>query len=268
MLANLSQSAHEPRRTPLTLVMVTLAAAAWLVVLYQIRSMDASCGMCSGMSVACPMCMGTHQALWVILPSFLLMWASMMVAMMLPAVTPMVLIYSKMAATRRARGERPGPVALFVIGYLLVWAGTGVLAFAVTRVVQWAMALAPGLSRAGGLAAAIVLGLAGGYQLSPFKDRCLRHCQSPLAFFMQHWRHTPAGVFRMGLAHSVYCIGCCWGLMAVMFAVGLMNLTWMVILTVVMTLEKIIPRGQWVSRLSGFAFLAVAIVFLAQHLSG
>jgi len=270
MSANLvrAKAVAEPRSWPRTLIMVTLAAAAWLVVVYQARTMESMCGMCSGMSVACPMCMGTHQALWVILPSFLVMWAAMMAAMMLPAVTPLVGLYSRMAATRRARGERPGPVALFVVGYLLAWTATGVLAFGVTRVIQFALGRAPDLANGGRLAAAAVFVIAGAYQLLPFKDRCLSHCRSPLAFFMHHWRHTPAGVFRMGLSHACYCIGCCWGLMAVMFAVGLMNLSWMVGLTIVMTLEKVIQRGQWVSRLSGIAFIGVAVLFIAQHLLG
>jgi predicted metal-binding membrane protein len=248
------------RRLPVTLVMVTLAAAAWLAVLYQASGM--TCEMCGGMSVACPMCMGTHQALWVVLPSFLVMWAAMMAAMMLPAVTPMVRIYARLAAQHRARGERAAPAALFVVGYLLAWCATGVLAFGVTRVVQWALQLFPGLSAMGRPAAAIVLAAAGVYQLSPFKDRCLSHCRSPLGFFMQNWSATRAGVLKMGLNHAVYCIGCCWGLMAVMFAVGLMNLVWMVGLTVVMTLEKAVPWGLWVSRLSGVAFLGVAVVLL------
>jgi predicted metal-binding membrane protein len=254
----------DARSWPVVLIMVTLAAGAWLAVLYQARSMDAYCGMCSGMSVACPMCMGTGRALWLVLPSFLVMWAAMMAAMMLPAVTPMVLIYSRMAAQRRARGEHPPPAALFVAGYLLPWVATGVIAFAVTRVVQLAMSLSPRLSMANDVAAAVVFAAAGAYQLLPFKDRCLTHCRSPLAFFMQNWRQTPAGVFRMGLSHAAYCLGCCWGLMAVMFAVGLMNLVWMVGLTVVMTLEKVLPAGRLVSRLSGMAFLGVAVYFLVS----
>jgi len=251
--------------------MVSLAAVAWLVVLYEVRQMNASCGMCSGMSVACPMCMGTHQALFIILPSFLFMWTSMMVAMMLPAVTPMAVVYSRMAEARRSRGEHPASVALFVIGYLAAWAATGVAAFAVTRVVQWALGRAPSLVSMDRIAAASVFTIAGAYQLLPFKDRCLAHCRSPLAFFMEHWRHTRVGVLRMGFSHAAYCIGCCWGLMAVMFAVGLMNLWWMVGLTLVMTLEKLVPNGpngKWVSRGSGIAFLVVALGFVARHLSG
>jgi predicted metal-binding membrane protein len=258
----------DSRRWPLTLVMIVLAGLAWLVVLYQASSMDAYCGMCSGMSVACPMCMGMHRAVWVILPSFLVMWSAMMAAMMLPAVTPMVLVYARLAAQHRARGNQAAPVALFVVGYLLAWAGTGLLAFGVTRLVQWTMVLAPDVGSLNLIAAAAVLVGAGLYQLSPYKDRCLSHCRSPLAFFMQNWKRTPGGVFRMGLSHSVYCIGCCWGLMAVMFAVGLMNIGWMVVLTAVMTLEKLIPRGQWVSRISGLALLGVGLFFLVQHLSG
>src|SRR5438045_2117517 len=146
----------EPRSWPVTLVMVTLAAGAWLAVIYQARSMEAFCGMCSGMSVACPMCMGTGRALWLVLPSFLVLWAAMMAAMMLPTVTPMVLIYSRMAAQRRARGEHPPPAAVFVVGYLVPWVATGLLAFGVTRVVQWAMRLSPEVAARGDLAAAVV----------------------------------------------------------------------------------------------------------------
>src|SRR5262249_46683806 len=151
MSANLvrAKAVAEPRSWPRTLIMVTLAAAAWLVVLYQARTMAGVCGMCRGMSVACPMCMGTHHALWGLLPSSLVLGAGMMAAMMLPAVTPLVGLYSRMAATRRARGERPGPVALFVVGYLIAWTATGVLAFGVTRVIQFALGRAPDLANGG-----------------------------------------------------------------------------------------------------------------------
>jgi predicted metal-binding membrane protein len=256
------------RRWPIAPIMVTLAGMAWLVVLQQANRMAAFCSMCSGMSVACPMCMGMHQTMWVVLPSFLIMWATMMAAMMLPAVTPMAVVYARLAAQHRARGQQAAPVALFVLGYLLAWAGTGLLAFGVTRLVQWVIVAAPDVGTMNQLVAGVVLLGAGLYQLSPYKDRCLSHCRSPLAFFMQNWRRTPAGVFRMGLSHSLYCIGCCWGLMAVMFAVGLMNVAWMVGLTAVMTLEKLVPHGIWVSRISGVALVGTALVFVARHALG
>ena len=241
-----------------TAILWALAGVAWILVLWQWHAM--ACPMCRGMSVACPMCMGTGRPLALSLALFLGMWTSMMAAMMLPSVTPMVLLFSRVS---RQRSEDGAALWVFVAGYLIAWALTGFGAFAAARLVQAVLRAFPRIAHFNHLIAGGTLVVAGLYQLSPFKDSCLRHCRSPLDFLMEGWREGKWGALRMGTSHALYCIGCCWGLMVVMFAVGLMNLAWMVGLTVVMAAEKIGSRGVLVGRLAGVAFLGVgASMFL------
>ncbi|HSA60256.1 MAG TPA: DUF2182 domain-containing protein [bacterium] len=240
------------------LALAALAALSWLAILYQWHAMG--CRMCGGMSVACPMCMGTGKAFWLVLPSFLGMWSTMMAAMMIPAVTPMVLLFARFSRTREPeKGE--SLKWLFISGYFLAWALTGFAAFAAVRLIQTLLAARPALTAYGDLSAAAVLVAAGLYQWSPFKDRCLEHCRSPLEFLAEHWREGPWGALRTGHWHALYCIGCCWGIMLVMFGVGLMNLAWMVALTAVMSAEKMIPRGALVGRLAGVVFVFFGLFF-------
>lgn len=244
----------------LVLILVILASLAWLVTLYQWRSM--TCGLCSGMSIACPMCMGTGKPILLALASFLFMWSAMMAAMMLPSVTPMVLLFSRVSEQRRRNGTCNVPVWTFVVGYLIAWALLGFAAFAVMKLIQWGLEWKPGLHRYSSLAAGTTLIAAGLYQLSPFKDGCLRRCRSPLDFLMESWREGRGGALFMGAHHGLYCIGCCWGLMIVMFAVGLMNLAWMIGLTVVMSVEKLGRHGQWIGRVFGLLLIVGGLLFL------
>jgi predicted metal-binding membrane protein len=240
------------------LALIALAGLSWLAILYQWQAMG--CRMCGSMSVGCPMCMGTGKAFWLVLPSFLAMWSSMMAAMMLPAVTPMVLLFARFSRTRNPE-DADAFKWIFASGYLLAWALTGLAAFAAVRLIQALLVAHPELSTYGDPAAGVVLVAAGLYQWSPFKDRCLEHCRSPLEFLAEHWREGTWGALRTGFWHALYCIGCCWGIMLVMFGVGLMNLAWMVALTVVMSAEKMIPRGALVGRLAGAAFLAFGLFY-------
>jgi len=192
-----------------------------------------------------------------------LMWAVMMVGMMSAAAAPVLVLFADMQVQRGARGPSMA-LLLFGLGYLAVWLGFSAFA----ALVQWALHEAAFLSS--GLAAssrsvggAILIG-AGVYQLTPAKSACLRHCQSPLGFLMSHWRDGLGGAFRMGLRHGSYCLGCCWALMGVLFAVGIMNLAWVGVLTAFILLEKIGPAGILVSRAGGVVLIASGIVLAAS----
>jgi predicted metal-binding membrane protein len=178
------------------------------------------------------------------------MWAVMMVGMMSAPAAPVLLLFADMQVQRGGRRFSMA-LLLFGLGYLAVWLGFSACA----ALVQWALHEAALLSS--GLAAssrsvggAILIG-AGVYQLTPVKSACLRHCQSPLGFLMSHWREGLWGAFRMGLGHGKYCLGCCWALMGVLFAVGIMSLAWVGLLTAFILLEKIVPAGNHVSRVGG-----------------
>jgi predicted metal-binding membrane protein len=185
----------------------------------------------------------------------LAMWAVMMVAMMTPAVAPVVLLT---ATVERRRGER-APVTmawLALAGYFAIWAGAGVAATAL----QWALHEAGLMANAmGGLrpriAGATLMGV-GLYQFLPAKAACLRLCRSPVETLAQYWRPGPGGAFRLGLRHGFYCLGCCWALMLVLFVSGIMNLMWIAILSVLVLAEKLLLRGQMFGRLAGVGLAA------------
>jgi predicted metal-binding membrane protein len=184
------------------------------------------------------------------------MWWIMMMAMMLPSAAPMILLFAMINRKQREHGAPYVPTGIFAAGYLLVWGAFSVVA--VTA--QW------GLERMGLLSSmmvgtSVLLGaglliVAGAYQLSPLKHACLRHCRSPLIFISHHWRPGNLGALRMGLEHGAFCTGCCWFLMALLFYGGIMNLYWIVGLAVFVLLEKTIPGGHLLGRITGALLIA------------
>jgi predicted metal-binding membrane protein len=194
------------------------------------------------------------------------MWALMMVAMMLPSAAPMILLYSRFA--RRAAPRPAAYTAAFVLAYLAIWtlfsvaAATAQAALVSAGIVS-AMTLAVGDMR---LAGALLL-LAGLYQLSPFKRACLDRCRSPLSFIMRRSRPGPSGALRLGLAHGLYCLGCCWALMALLFVGGVMDLAWIAGLALLVLAEKVAP-GPWMARrlIGGGLLVAGALLLVAPGL--
>ncbi|MEE8518928.1 MAG: DUF2182 domain-containing protein [Dehalococcoidia bacterium] len=184
------------------------------------------------------------------------MWTIMMTAMMFPSVAPMLFGFSTVHANRRSRGAASVPVWVFLAGYLTVWAASGLPGFVLSEGIDALARAFPSVGRYGGVAGGLVLGAAGLYQLSRLKYACLSHCRSPMSFILNDWRDGYVGAFRMGLHHGWYCLGCCWLLMATMFALGLMNLAWMGLLALIIFAEKLVPRAQLVSRGSGVAMMA------------
>jgi predicted metal-binding membrane protein len=185
----------------------------------------------------------------------LAMWAVMMVAMMTPSVAPVVLLT---ATVERRRGSHaPLSMAwLALAGYFAVWTGASVLATAL----QWALHEAGLMANAmGGLRAwlaGILLVAVGLYQFAPVKADCLRLCRSPVETLAQYWKPGSGGAIRLGLRHGLYCFGCCWALMLVLFVSGIMNLIWIAILSVLVLAEKLLPRGLWLGRLAGAGLVA------------
>ena len=182
---------------------------------------------------------------------FLLAWVAMLLAMMLPALTPMLLTYRRIAASRPRGGLRTG---MFVLGYLLVWSAVGGVALELTVVIaQWR----PGADT-WNVATSVALALTGVYQLSPWKASCLRACRAPLAFFIRH----AGGPIRMGALHGVTCLGCCWALMALMVVVGSMSPLWMIGLAILFIGEKAWRHGLTLSRVVGLVAICAAVYIL------
>jgi len=186
------------------------------------------------------------------LPTITLMWSVMMAAMMLPSAAPAILLYGRVAAQH---GSAVPPSSQFLTAYLVAWGGFSLLA-AVAQVAATASGLLDPMSlRASGAVSAALWIAAGLYQLTPLKRACLAQCRSPASFFARHWRPGPAAALRLGLAHGLFCIGCCGALMALLFVGGAMNLAWAAALAAVVAVEKIMPHGDRLGRLFGLAMI-------------
>lgn len=205
---------------------------------------------------------------WLIM---VLMWWAMMIAMMVPSAAPVVLLYARTTRHAQQTGKIAAglvPTASFAGGYLIAWLGFSLLAATLQFALEQAglfssmkiWSLDPWLS-------AGVLLAAGLYQLTPLKQVCLRHCRAPVAFLSKHWRPGRTGAVAMGIHHGVFCIGCCWVLMALLFVGGIMNLLWIAGLAVFVLIEKVAPGGQWLARAGGAACIAAAI-FIGVRASG
>jgi predicted metal-binding membrane protein len=222
------------------LVLVVLAVLAWIVTVRQANGMGVGPGT---MGMAFPLFMG--------------MWVVMMAAMMFPSVAPIAILWTR-SITRRSEGiERAGRIASFVGGYLVAWAAFGLVAFAALVGVRHLVVASPETAKWLGIS---IFALAGIYQLTPLKSACLRHCRSPMTQLMHYSSYKGrARDFRIGVHHGMYCVGCCWGLMVVLIAVGVMNIAAMVAIAAVIFLEKLWKRGELLSRLVGVAFIGIAV---------
>jgi predicted metal-binding membrane protein len=196
------------------------------------------------------------------------MWAVMMIAMMLPSALPMLLLFSHAQRPRLGRPEGARRTALVAAGYVAVWVVWSALAAGLQWALQTTLLLSPGLTTTSAVLGGAILVVAGVYQFTPWKSACLAHCQSPLGFFLGHWRDGRGGALRMGVAHGAYCVGCCWALMGLLFVGGVMNLVWIAALAGFVLLEKAVARGRWLSYASGAVLVVWGGYVLRAGLGG
>jgi predicted metal-binding membrane protein len=246
------------QRVVIVAALVSVAALAWLYLFREAADMTAAM---AGMDRA--MVMPSKSAGDLLL--LFVMWWVMMVGMMLPGVAPVILTFATVNRNRRARSEPYVPAALFAGGYLLAWAGFSLTA----TLAQWALERAALLSPMdmttdSRLLAGLLFITAGLYQFTAVKLACLRFCRSPLDFVINHWRDGPGGALRMGIAHGLYCLGCCWILMLLLFVGGVMNLVWVAALAIVVLIEKL-TTGSWIGRLGGVLLAAWGLWLLAAY---
>jgi len=236
------RSAGAAARFGVPAVLLALASVGWWWSVRMASDMGGSADGMAGMGS-----MRSDHALS--LGAFLVAWVAMMSAMMFPAVSPVVRLYARAAAAGRV-----APVPAFVAGYIAVWTALGLPGYVGWRVLM--DPIAEGETWAGRLAG-IVLLVAAVWQLTPLKSVCLRHCRSPLSFFLRFGRSVtrPVGALRMGARHGLFCLGCCWALMAVLVAMGTMSVTWMAGLALLILLEKNAPSGERIA-------VAAAVVFI------
>jgi predicted metal-binding membrane protein len=249
------ETASVPERSPLRLSPVSIAALllglaliSWIVTFDRMRGMDAGPGTDLGG-----------------LGWFLGIWVTMMAAMMLPSVAPMVLAFARVTKERSRRSQAAFvPTWVFLAGYLAAWTAYGLVAYGVFRLVVAVAGDVLAWDRAGPYVAGGAIVVAGLYQLTPVKDVCLRHCRTPLHFLLHDWHEGATGALRMGFAHGLYCVGCCWGLMIVLFSLGVMSLVWMAAIAAVIFAEKVLPYGERLTRVIGVAFVALGIWIAAS----
>ncbi|HWI92747.1 MAG TPA: DUF2182 domain-containing protein [Flavisolibacter sp.] len=193
-----------------------------------------------------------------------LMWAVMMVAMMLPSVTPLILIF---VAVNRQRKQVHSPFvssAYLLTGYLLVWTVFSLLATLLQWLLQRLSLLNPEMETTNKVLSGMILLGAGLFQFTSLKQKCLSNCQTPILFIHQHWRDGKAGALRMGVKNGTYCLGCCWILMVLLFVSGIMNLLWIALIAIFVLIEKSFSGVKWVSYISGTLLIAYALFTLVN----
>lgn len=239
------------RRVGPAILLIGVAAASWAITVHRMQGMDMGPGTDLGG-----------------LGWFAVVWLTMMAAMMLPSLVPMAITYS--AASRRAGAVASAVgTVLFTLGYLLVWLGAGLLAYGVVKAIG-ALSL-PWLAwkRGGPYVAGAVILAAALYELTPLKATCLRHCRNP-SLLRERWREGSSGALAMGLEHGGFCVGASWALMAVLFAIGVMNVTWMIVVAALVAIEKLLPwDGLAVGATALFIFaLALLVAFAPDQVPG
>ena len=187
-----------------------------------------------------------------------LMWVVMMVAMMLPGASPMIAVFAAINRRRREEGDPWVRTAVFLLGYLAVWSLFSAAAAVVQLVLVDAGALTPMMVSSSTTLSATLFAAAGLYQWTPLKDVCLKHCRTPIGFVLSEWRDGPAGAVVMGFRHGLYCVGCCAAIMGLLFAVAVMDLRWVAAITVLVTLEKLLPWPGACRYLIGATFVGAA----------
>jgi predicted metal-binding membrane protein len=235
---------RERAQLGLLALLLALAVVAWLVTDDRMGGMDSTPGMDLGG-------LGFYVTIWV----------AMMAAMMFPSVAPTVLMYDRLRAGHHARGKGAAPdaTALFVAGYLCVWTAAGLAAYGLFELVR---ALDPAFlawNEAGRYLTGGVIVAAAAYQLTPVKQACLVKCRSPMMFLAERWRHGRRGGLELGLRHGAWCLGCCWALMAALFAVGVMSLGWMALIAVFIAGEKLLPWPAVARRTVAVLLLALGL---------
>jgi predicted metal-binding membrane protein len=256
----------QPRRRPsqridaaqfaLIASLILLAALAWVV----------AGGMMEGMDTGPGGDLGS-------LSFYVAAWLVMMAAMMFPSISPMVRTYALVQRSRYARrglGEPTAAIVAFIAGYLLIWIVFGLAAYATFKLAG-AIDLVPfSWDRGGSYLAGGVILVSAIYQLTPLKDACLSRCRGPLDFLTERWRDGVAGALRLGLEHGAWCVGCCWALMAALFALGVMSIAWMTLIAALIAAEKLLPWKQPANRAIAvlLAVLGLAVAFVPASVPG
>jgi predicted metal-binding membrane protein len=243
--------------------LLALAGLAWLYLWWdaaRMSAMPAMSGMSGGSGMTGGGAMGATATspIWELgaLALTFVMWSIMMVGMMLPSAAPAILLYGTMVRKNRERGSALPAVWIFAAGYLAVWTGFSLAATLLQAALQAGGLVTPMMASASPWLSGGLLVAAGIYQWLPLKEACLEKCRAPLQFFLFRWRPGSAGAFAMGAEHGLFCVGCCWALMLLLFTAGVMNLLWVAALAGFVLVEKLLPAARLTGRLAGIALVA------------
>jgi predicted metal-binding membrane protein len=260
-LVDLADSETRQRRsTQPILVAALITTVCWAVSAYSARSMSGTMTMPGGweMSMAWMRMPGQSRVGAAVM--FLTMWQVMMIAMMLPSTMPVALLYRRFAVARRQRGEVAAPVWVLLAGYFSIWLLFGVIAYVIGVGLSDLAMRDERISRLVPAATGFALILAGVYQITPWKRVCLRHCRSPLSFVVTCWTPGWLGTLRLGTHHGAYCAGCCWALMLIQLAIGVMNVWLMAVLAGVIWIEKSWRHGEQMASAAGTTSITVGTI--------
>ena len=239
--------------------LIALGALAWLYLAYLAAGMERMDGIAGRlMGMPARNAIGAMQdpriAAFINFVLLSTMWIIMMIGMMLPSAVPTILLFA--ALERKRTPPRPyARMTLFVAGYFVVWSAFSIAAAVLQTALSSAGQISMQMVLTSGLAGGIVLILAGLYEFSPLKGRCLSHCRSPLDWIAHHQRPGSLGALQMGMNHGLYCLGCCWMLMSLLFVGGVMNLLWVAVIAAVVLVEKLLPGGPMAAKLAGGALV-------------
>lgn len=260
MTSDPASTSAGPRHHQIVVVALVLivAALAWAFTIHQAMMMDA---MEAAMWRDMNMSMNGMEPSWTPVDALLLlvMWSAMMAAMMLPGASPMVMAFATINRRRRERSVPHVPTAVFLLGYLIAWTAFSILATALQWLLQMTGLLTTMMQSASYYWSAALFFAAGLYQFSPLKERCLTYCRSPDGFILSEWRDGNFGAVIMGLRHGAFCMGCCAGLMLLLFAVAVMDLRWVAALTALVTAEKLLPGPHFWRGAIGVSLLAASV---------
>lgn len=239
--------------------LIGVTAVAWLYLWIDAARMASMPGNHAGMSMTSALTVESLALTFV-------MWSVMMVAMMLPSATPAILLYQSIVAKNREAGSTLPSTGIFAAGYLTTWTAFSLAAAILHAALQAIGFLTPMMVSASAWLSGGILILAGTYQWLPLKEACLLKCQAPLPFLLFHWRPGSVGTFRLGALHGLFCVGCCWALMLLLFTAGVMNLLWVALISGFVFVEKLLPSGKLVGRLAGIGLILAGAVLIAGRL--
>lgn len=238
--------------------LAALTALAWAYLLWLGRSMNMDAGMLA-MAAAWPQPWDAAR-----FGLMFVMWAVMMVGMMTPSAAPMILLYARVGRQAADRGRPLAATGFFAAGYLVAWTAFSLGATAAQWALEQSLLLSPMMVSTSREFGGLVLVAAGVYQWTSLKQTCLDHCRSPLVYIQAHggFQRDVSGSLKLGFHHGLYCVGCCWALMALLFVVGVMNFLWIAVIAAFVLLEKIAPTGRWLPRTAGVLLTAAGIWML------